>query len=151
MNIKGRYVEAFGKLHLVESLLAAGFIAAEPVVGTGIDILACNPETGRFVPIQLKSSTKSRFTIDARYEDSVLALVWNCRNGTPEVYALTFDESKAIARKMGYLESPSWRQHKACSVVPSPTLCSRLGEYRATPNRWRELLARAEGVRRSST
>jgi hypothetical protein len=141
MNIKGRYVEAFGKLHLVESLLAAGFIAAEPVVDTGIDILACNPKTGRFVPIQLKSSTKSRFTIDARYEDSVMALVWNCRNGTPEVYALTFDESHAIAREMGYLESPSWKKHQAYSVVPSPKLCVRLEKYRATPDRWRPVLA----------
>lgn len=140
-SIKGRYVEAFGKLHLVESLLAAGFIAAEPVVDIGVDIIACDPRTGRFVPIQLKASTDSRFTIDARYKDSVMALVWNCRKGQPEVYAMTYDESYAIAEQRGYLKSESWKKHQAYSVVPSPELRSQLEEYRATSDRWRKLLS----------
>jgi hypothetical protein len=99
VSIKGRYVEAFGKLHLVESLVAAGFIAAEPVVDIGFDIIACDPKTGRFAAIQLKVSTDSRFSIDARYKDSVTAFVWNYCKAQPEIFALTFAESREIAEE----------------------------------------------------
>ena len=55
----GRFVESFGRLHLAESLHAAGYSCAEPLIDNGVDLVAF--KDGRYRTLQLKAATGERF------------------------------------------------------------------------------------------
>jgi hypothetical protein len=143
MRVSGRFVETYGRLIVAESLLQAGFECAEPVQDHGIDLVAFSGLSGKFVTIQLKASTATRFSLDAKYESraAIIAFVFRCRSANPEVYALTYDEAHAIAAKMGYIESPSWKNDQSYSIESGKELRVLLEPFRATPTRWRTLLS----------
>lgn len=103
-RISGRFVEAYGRLVLAESLHDAHFDCAEPVQDHGVDLVAFSGRSGKFVTIQLKAATGTRFSIDANFKRraALIAYVFRCRTAEPEVFVLTYRQVFGIATKMKY-------------------------------------------------
>jgi hypothetical protein len=143
-RISGRFVESYGRLVLAESLLKAHFECAEPVQDHGIDLVAFSGRSGKFVTIQLKAATGTRFSIDAKFKGraAIIAYVFRCRSSEPEVFALTYRQVLGIATKMKYTKSASWIHKKKYSTVVGRELRALLEPYRATPKLWRDVLPR---------
>jgi hypothetical protein len=106
-------------------------------------LVAFDGLSGKFVTIQLKASTATRFSLDAKYERraAIIAYVFGCRSAAPEVYALTYGEVCKIAEEMGYTKSPSWIGKRGYSVVVGKGQRGALEPFRATPERWRLLVS----------
>jgi len=153
-GLDSQTVEVLGRNALVNSLLRAGIEVARPERDRGVDLLAYldkDIESGRFsaVPIQIKATTKASFSVSEKYAafpSLVMAHVWNVMEPEARViYALTYPESLDLARHMGWLDTKSWTAKAGkghyVSTSPSKALRDALEPYRASTERWHELVA----------
>lgn len=138
-------IEVIGRGHLIAELLRAGLEIAEPVRDRGIDLIVysdLDARLPRFVacPIQMKASTAEAFALDAKYAtfpNLIIAHVWHVGDSQiPVTYALTYQESLAIAEQMGWTASASWGRGIYTSTRPSKRLKSLLMAHEMTPAKW---------------
>ena len=102
-----------GRNLLATSLQLAGVEVARPERDHGIDLIAyLDNDTFQAVPIQLKVSSNKYFGVWPRYAKFlklVLVFIWDVSTQQPRFFALTHDQSVAIAEKMGWTETRSYR------------------------------------------
>jgi hypothetical protein len=118
--------------------------------------------TGRFIacPIQLKAAQRQVFSIDPKYAKTpglVLAYVWNLGNESiTKCFALTYAEALAVARKMRYTRTASWRtgagSHKRgyTTTRPSKPLQRLLAGYEMDAAKWIQKVKVAEETQRKA-
>lgn len=139
-------VEVRGQHYLVDELLGVGIEVAMPVRDHGIDLIAY-VDKDAFVarPLQLKVSSKSSFSIDTKYEkfpDLVLVYMWNVDSVEDvEIYALTYDEARAVGEALGWTKTKSWANGQYVTSSPSQELVVALQQYRMAPDQWVHRLA----------
>lgn len=154
VDVDSQQVEILGRNLLVADLLRAGIEVARPERDRGIDLVAYvddDLEHGRFraVPIQMKASTGSTFSITRKYErfpTLIMAYVWQVTDpSATTIIAITFREALVIAADAGWLQTKSWtdRGHYV-SNRPSKAIRKALEPYEVTPERWRGLVAGGE-------
>lgn len=140
-------VEVLGRSHLVAELLRVGLEVAEPVRDRGIDLIAYSDldrALARFVacPIQMKASSSESFSVDAKYAafpNLIIAHVWHVNDeGKPVTYALTYPESLAVTRHMGWTATQSWANGYYTNTRPGAKLRDVLEGYRMPPAKWRD-------------
>jgi hypothetical protein len=116
----------------------------------GIDVIAyadlnMNGQGFRARPIQLKAASAESFSLDRKCEkfpDILLVYVWHVADAEKaETYALTYDETLAVGREMGYTETESWRRGYYVSNRISRRLRALLEPFRMTPEKWRARIA----------
>lgn len=140
-------VELLGRNRLVDELLRADLEVAFPLRDRGIDLIAY-AERGKdlksFVacPIQMKACSTQAFGVHAKYKPVrglLIAYLWNL--STPdqtETYAMTYRETLAIARRVGWTKTAAWATGAYTTSSPSARLRELLVPYRMTAARWRE-------------
>jgi hypothetical protein len=110
-----------------------------------VDLIAyadLDKDVRRFVarPIQMKASLRSVFAVDRKYakiRDLLIAYVWHLEEpARAVVYALTYPQAVAVAEKMGYTRTASWRRGNYVNTRPSSRLIGLLKPYRMTSRRW---------------
>jgi len=140
--------EIIGRNRLINELLEAGLEVAMPIRDRGVDLIAyidIDDEIDRFIafPIQLKVSTDRRFSVMRKYNrfpNLIIAYVWGIGDGGNAVtYALTQQESTAIAESMGWTATASWEKGFYHSIT-SKKLSQLLEPYVMTPTAWRTKL-----------
>ena len=141
-------LELVGQHRLASELLLAGLEVAFPARDRGVDLIAyadVDQAAGRFVarPIQMKAASRRSFGIWKKYEkihDLILAFVWHVDGASPpETYALTYKESEAISKAMGWDKKPTWiTKGRWDNTQPGKTICALLEPHRMTPEKWRE-------------
>ena len=94
----------------------------------------------------MKAASRESFSINTKYDsfpEMIIAFVWNLEHSTEAAtFALTHEQRIDVATILGYTESPSWKNDKSYSTTrPSVRLRELLELYRATPERWRTLVA----------
>lgn len=138
-------VEIIGRQRLISDLLTAGLEIALPIRDRGIDLIAyadLRDQVARFTacPIQMKAAIGASFSIDrkyARFPNLLIAYVWHVSEPRNiETYALTHDESLAVAEEMGYTATESWRRGFYTANRPSRKLVTLLEPYRMDRQRW---------------
>jgi hypothetical protein len=148
--VDSQLVEHLGRQHLIGQLLRAGLEVAVPIRDRGIDVIAyadIDRRIEKFVacPIQLKVASQRAFSLDAKYErvrNLLIAYVWNVMgDATPTVYALDFQQAKAVATKLGWTKTASWKNGRYTTTRPSVRIVELLEPYRMTPDRWWERVA----------
>ncbi len=148
-------IEIMGRNRLVNELLAAGIEVALPLRDRGIDLIAyidIDDEMAQFtaIPVQMKASSGSQFTINRKYEkflpNLVIAFVWGVMSEDKQAkvtYALTQAESLAIAETMGYAQTASWLEGGLyTSTRPSQKLLELLQPYQTDSAAWRKKIIR---------
>jgi hypothetical protein len=139
-------VEIIGRQRLIFDLLTAGLEVALPIRDRGIDLIAYadrREQVARFTacPIQMKAAQGASFSIDRKYAqfpNLLVAYVWHVSDPRDiEIFALTHEESVAVAETMGYTRTASWRSGMYMTSRPSKELVSRLAPFRMDPDRWR--------------
>jgi hypothetical protein len=158
-------VELAGRNWLASELMQAGIEVARPERDRGIDLIAYldrEVRTGRFIacPIQLKAAQRQVFSIDPKYAKTpglVLAYVWNLGNESiTKCFALTYAEALAVARKMRYTRTASWRtgagSHKRgyTTTRPSKPLQRLLAGYEMDAAKWIQKVKVAEETQRKA-
>jgi hypothetical protein len=153
-KIDTQLIELAARNRLVESILAADLDVAMPFRDDGADLIVysrkgVSPCTAR--PVQLKTATRPRFAVDRKKYASrsglIMAYVWG--EDRAMIYALAYNpDVDYVAKKMGWDKTNSWttggRNGKpGWSCYPNSELFQLLEEFRATPARWRTLLAQA--------
>jgi hypothetical protein len=135
-------VEVLGRHLLVDQLLRAGVEVAQPIRDRGVDLIAYRERGAdhlRFqaFPIQLKACS-DRVDVPGL----IIAHIWYVARPTDAViYAMYYDQALAIAEAMKYAASSSWRDGGYYATTsPAARLVELLGEYRMTPQRWRDLV-----------
>ncbi|MCI0723822.1 MAG: hypothetical protein L0338_33420 [Acidobacteria bacterium] len=143
-------VELLGRNRLVNDLLQAGLEVALPLRDRGVDLIAYADLSGtvrRFVarPIQMKASLKSSFAIDRKYariRDLLIAYVWHLEEpAKAAVYVLTYPQAVAVAAKMGYTRTASWRRGRYVNTRPSPRLTALLERSKVSGKTWWGVIA----------
>jgi hypothetical protein len=145
-----QFVELAGRNWLASELMQAGIEVARPERDRGIDLIAYldrDVRIGKFIacPIQMKAAQRKVFSIHPKYAKIpglVLASVWNLGNeSTTKCFALTYPEALAVARKVRYTRTPSWRigansQKRGYTTRPSKDLQDLLAEYEMDAVKW---------------
>ncbi|MEM9065279.1 MAG: hypothetical protein AAGB51_07295 [Planctomycetota bacterium] len=150
MTLDSQQTEILGRQLLIHQIVSAGFEVALPIRDRGVDLVVYSDlvdDTTEFVsvPIQMKAATRASFSIQQKYakiSNLVLAYVWNVSSPQrSEIYALRYPEAIGIGTRFGWDGRASWK-HQGRSVTnkPSAVLTECLQEYRATPERWRDLV-----------
>jgi len=147
-------VEILGRNVLIAQLVAAGIEVALPIRDRGVDLIVyaeLAEYTKRFsaVPIQMKAASKASFGINRKYEritNLILTYVWGVRQSTEAaVFALTYAQAVAVARKVGYTETPSWtKDGYYVNNNPGKNLRGFLEPYRMSSERWRQVVFSAK-------
>jgi len=144
-------IELEGRNRLIESILSAGLDVALPIRDDGVDLIVYRRK-GEDVfnarPLQLKTATKPRFTVDRiKYEGRhglIMAYVWGQDRST--IYALSYHPDVSdVARAMGWDQTNAWQtgagtKRPGWSCYASSKLLRVLEPFQATPDRWRALL-----------
>jgi hypothetical protein len=144
-------VELAGRNRLAGELQRAGIEVARPERDRGVDLLAYLDLEKAFHarPIQMKASTGETFNVFPRYEkfpDLMLVYVWNVGQDKSRYFALTYDDAKSIAEKMGWTETRSWKGETAgppgyIATTMTPPLRDLLVSHEITdPRQWRKKL-----------
>ena len=158
-------IELLGRNLLVTELLRAGLEVALPIRDRGIDLIAY-ADTGEGIqkfgacPIQMKAASEASFSVSAKYEafpGLLIAFVWYVAEPARAVtYALTYEETVAVAKGMGYTESPSYQGLvKSSNGKPGSYSSTRIGKrlrhllepYQMTPAKWRAKIATVAAAR----
>jgi hypothetical protein len=139
-------VELLGRNRLISDLLQAGLEVALPLRDRGVDLIAyldLESRASSFIarPIQMKASSSQAFSVSAKYSkirDLMLAFVWNLASPDRAVtYALSYPEAVAVADRMGWTKTDSWRVNKAYSTSqPSEKLIGFLAPHKMSPAAW---------------
>lgn len=157
MDTDSQVTEIIGRNWLVNELLKAGLEVAAPLRDHGIDLFAyfdLNADahgqpshTAHFAarPLQLKAVNGERFMLDRKYEkfpDLLLVYVWHLKEPARTIaYALSYSQALAIAESLGWTATEAWKQHGVDNMsVPSKELVRLLEPYRATNDRWPQLI-----------
>jgi hypothetical protein len=141
--------ELAGRFALISQLTRDGLEVALPVRDRGVDLIAyadLDEQSGQFVscPIQLKVSTKRRFSLDKKYariKNLLLVYVWDVQDVTlSRTYALTYAEAEEILRRKGYDQTDSWTGTRGEYSVSPPgrELLKMLEPFRMQPEGWRQ-------------
>lgn len=144
-------IELVGRNRLIESALAAGLDVALPIRDDGADLIVYSRK-GESVfcarPVQLKTATKPRFSVDRKKYEArqglIMAYVWGERGST--LFVLSYiPDIPYVAKEMKWENTDSWKtggrnQKPGWSCYPSPKLMEVLEPFRATPDRWQALL-----------
>lgn len=140
-----REVELAGRSWVVSRLLAHGIEVATPVVDSGIDLIAFK-EVGaggiRALPLQLKCATAENFSLDAKYAERGITMVyvWHVMT-TPRAYIMSYEEALTVlGEKSAATPSFSGRGTYSMSSV-SKDKQQRLGAFL---DRWDWLKSRIE-------
>ncbi|MBI5930463.1 MAG: hypothetical protein HY862_14225 [Chloroflexi bacterium] len=154
-KVDTQIIEIMGRNRLANELLAAGIEIALPMRDRGIDLIAyidIDGEIPQFtaIPIQMKASSGSNFTINQKYQkflpNLVIVFVWGVMSENKEdqaTYALTQEESLIIAEAMGYAQTPSWLEHGLyTSTRPSQKLLELMKPYQMDSTAWRRKIIR---------
>jgi hypothetical protein len=156
MTYDSQVIELLGRNLLVAELLQAGLEVALPIRDRGIDLIAyadVGEELLEFsaCPIQMKAASKSSFSINSKYgvfPGLLIAYVWNVADpGKTVTYALTHDEAVAVAEKMGYTQTPSWKTGSYSCTRIGVRLLQLLEPYRMEPEKWRTKVRKITQVR----
>ncbi len=131
-------VEIVGRNLLTSLLTADGIEVAEPLRDKGVDLIAfSDPTSKKFkaIPIQLKASSASSFSIDKKYEkfpNLQMAYVWHVSEPLKaSVYIMTYANAVGIAKTQKYTESESWKSNGYyVTNKPSRELIKLLDKYR---------------------
>jgi hypothetical protein len=124
-------VELVGRAVLESALIRAGFEVAHPNRDLGIDLIVYTADPGAqfgAVPLQLKVTTESRFSLDRKYErfeGLVMAYVW--LEDDPRIFLMKYEEAltvlgeKATAttswRERGYYTDPKVSQERRAALA----------------------------------
>lgn len=153
LKLTGRQVERIALPHLEVSVLRAGLQLATPTIDSGIDAVVFATEGGfRARPVQLKAFSGRGWSLYQRYEkfdQLLMAYVWSAVSADAQVVVMTYAESFAIAKAMGFTETASWKTGvktgKPGYAVTTMTVGGKLHQlcipHLATPERWQALLA----------
>ena len=153
LRMDTQIVELAGRHYLIGELLKAGLEVALPIRDRGIDLIAyadIDERVTQFVacPIQMKAATRSSFGLASRYSrvrNLVLAYVWHLQDMSQAVtYALTYREALAIAERLGWTKTPSWRRGIYSTTRPSERLLSMLEPHRMTSESWWHKITRVQ-------
>ena len=148
-------IEILGRNRLVDELLLAGLEVALPERDRGIDLIAYvdlvdSAASFAAVPIQMKAASARSFVVDKKYErisNLVMAFVWGLQDPDhAQTFALTHNESVAVATEMGWTATPSWERGKYSTSAPSSKLCQLLQPYRMSPSAWRAKISKVSNV-----
>lgn len=141
-------IELLGRSRLISELLRAGLEVAIPERDRGIDLIAyldLESQVSSFVakPIQMKASSRQSFSVYRKYgelRDLILAFVWNLEDPKRAVtYAMTYPEAVAVADRMGWTKTASWREHGGyVTSRPGNRLVKLLAPYKMTAPLWRQ-------------
>jgi hypothetical protein len=140
-------IELIGKQRLTSELLRAGLEVAIPIRDRGIDLIVyadIDERLTQFVacPIQMKAATTRSFGLARKYarvRNLLIVYIWELHDLSQTViYALTYPEALAIAEKLGWTKTKSWRfLHRAYSTTrPSAEIVALLEPYRMTSDKW---------------
>ena len=140
-KIDSQQTELIGAAILTASLVADGIEIAQPARDDGVDLLAYDLNTSALVPIQLKASTRTAFTLDTKYAatpDLRLVYVWNVSDpGAAQIYCLTYVEAFSVAAEMGWTSTPTWSARgRYATTRPSATTHELLAPYRVAAGEW---------------
>ncbi|HEY2496587.1 MAG TPA: hypothetical protein VGK24_05930 [Candidatus Angelobacter sp.] len=164
-NPDTQLVELAGRNWLASELMQAGIEVARPERDRGIDLIAYldrDVQAGKFIacPIQMKAAQQQVFSIDPKYAKTpglVLAYVWNLGNESPtKCFALTYSEALAVARKMRYTRTASWRtgagsrKRGYTTTRPSKDLQRLLVGYEMDAVKWMEKVKVSEETQRKA-
>lgn len=141
-------IELVGQHRLASELLLAGLEVAFPARDRGVDLVAyidIDKVGGRFIakPIQMKAASERSFGIWEKYakiNDLIFAFVWHVDGASPpETYALTYQESLAVADTMGWTKERTWTtKGRWDNTNPGKTIRKLLEPHRMTPEKWWE-------------
>ncbi len=140
-------VELLGRNRLIDELLRDDLEVALPVRDRGIDLIAyadliSATATYAARPIQMKAAWTNSFVIErkyAKFPGLLLAYVWHLDDRQRAVtFAMSYEESLAIANKMRWLGGVSWARGKYSTTKPSAELIRLLEPYRMGLGSWRQ-------------
>ena len=138
--------EIIGRSYLISQLVRDGLEVARPERDRGVDLITyldLDEAGGGFVacPIQLKAATSQSFGIASKYakfDRMLFAYVWHLDEPDKScAYALTYDESLAIATEMGWTETASWAGGIYSSTKVSGRLLGLLEPHLMGPGDWK--------------
>jgi len=138
-------IEIVGRSAVISQLTQAGIEVATPERDNGIDLIGfVNSEDHlRMIPMQLKCSLKTSFSIDKKYQkfkDILLVYVWYCATEKPEVFALTYQQVVKEVSKKSWIHTNSWIKNGLYSTSKaSKDLCKSLEKYKMTPEKWKKV------------
>lgn len=150
--------ELLARHWLINELLRAGLEVAAPLRDHGIDLIAYldvspilegdTSAPARFAarPIQMKTVTGERFTVDAKYAkfpDLLLVHIWHAEDPARTVaYGMTYPEMYAIAQARGWTSTKTWASRGGYYNMSAPgkELVRSLEPFRMTPQRWRQFV-----------
>ena len=144
-KLSSAVVEVAGRNWFTAQLLTRGFEVATPVVDQGIDLIAFR-EVGsagiRALPLQLKCASAESFSLDRKYAERGIPLVyvWNVLREA-EAFLLDYEEALSVLGPRA-AATRSWTEGGYYTVNRiSPELRDRLAPY---GSRWSWLAARLE-------
>ena len=145
-GVDSQLVEILGRNRLVNELLRAGLEVAVPIRDRGVDLVAYADVDERikvFVarPIQMKAALRRSFGVwkkYAKFPDMLLAFAWHLDGALPpQTFAVTIPEAIAIATRMGWTDTRSWREKGGYGTTrPSQRLLELLAPHLMTDQRW---------------
>lgn len=138
-QLGSQQIEALGRCRLKSALIEAGLEVATPERDNGVDLIAYRwaPESGDFVavPIQMKAARDFTLSVDRKCErspDLVIAYVMRVREDDHAIFALTYDESKEVARGLKWTRTAPWAAGYYVQTRPSKALVAQLEPYPMT-------------------
>ncbi len=138
LKIDSQQVELVGTSLFEAELTRKGFEVAKPRRDRGVDLVIYTSDPSepfRAVPVQLKVSTTTAFSLDRKYTTFtglVIGYVWDIHT-TPRFFLLTYPEAAAVAGEQA-LSTPSWE--KSGYYAEGPITKKRLALLEAYENRW---------------
>jgi len=131
-------VEIVGRNYLISQLVRDDLEVARPERDRGVDLIAyldLDETGGSFVacPIQMKVATYRSFGLDkkyAKFSRLLLVHVWHVHEpDNARAYALTYEEALAVAERMGWTQTASWKRSRYDTTRPSNRLVALLEPY----------------------
>jgi hypothetical protein len=153
-SVDAQVVELIGRNRLGSELLREGLEVAVPARDRGVDLIAYADLSSRvqsFIarPIQMKAASRSSFSLHRKYRrlaDLIIAYVWYINDPSKTVtYALTYKEAYAVAKRMKWTKTDSWKMKHAYSTTrPGSRLRELLEPYRMREGKWWEKVTGAK-------
>ena len=138
----------------MSQLLQAGLEVAKPERDRGIDLvvyLDLDKSIGDFIacPIQVKAASERSFGLNPKYKRFprlLLVHIWHVKEShKTEAFAMTYAEALAVARKMGWTKTDSWkngassgkRGYSVHTVGDDSRLRALLEPFSMSPKKWK--------------